>query len=375
MPNENNNFSRNILKLYQTNPDAIRIVFEYNLVNCPINLTDSNGNNILHHVVKNNDVKTLTAIVNYINYYDSLSHSVINHQNKHGDTPMHIAVRNQNEHIAKILDSAGADLKIKNHNGEVIASSEERPSDMMSETLNKFRHLSNNNDSIDLSDLDDSNFKPYGNKHSSCSDHYITNTFIGTTDSERFINELAKELSKSKKVRVPSVAKAYNMLTHNLQGGGANESETSFVVKFADTNHNQDGGAKHRHKRSSKRSNSPGRSTPNESSEIHDQVVQKLKEIMGNEEDARAIKAGLYNLVKEQNPTLSNLDRAKKMLEHLKDEKIMKELKNRINEYRKILAEVRANKEKQGKLVGQSNKDFNKGNKPRKANKATSDSE
>jgi len=366
----NNNFSLNILKLYQNNPDAIRIIFEYNLAKGPLNHTDHNGNNILHHVVQSNDIKTLTNILNYINYYDNLSHGILNHQNKNGDTPMHIAVRNQNEQIAKLLDNAGADLTIKNSNGEVIASSEEKGnSEMMSESVNRWKHLSNRDESIDISDLDDSNFRPFSSKQSK---HNISNTFIGgPSDSERFINELAKELTKTRKIRIPNVATAYSVVARGLNGGGVkNDSETSFVVKFTDGQ--QVGGARRRRSRSRKssRSHSPGRT--NESSEIHDQVIQKLKDLTGNEEDARAIKAGLYNLVKEQNPTLGNLDRAKKMLEYMNDKKIMKELMNRMDEYKKILAEVRANKEKQGKKVNDSNDSKQK--KPRKSKKADSES-
>jgi len=381
MANENNNnFSRNILKLYQNNPDAINIIFEYNLIKGPINQTDHNGNNLLHHIVQKNDVKTLNSVLNYINYLDSFSHGIINHQNKNGDTPMHIAVRHQNEHIAKLLDNAGADLTIKNSNGEVIASSEEKgynDSDVLSDTVNKWKHLSHQNEgSIDLSDLEDSNFRPFGSRHSKHSRHSrhsnISDTFIGgpgVTDSERFISELARELTKTKKIRIPAVASAYSVATRGMIGGAKNESETSFVVKFTDGE--QVGGAQRHRSRSrkSKRSHSPGRT--NESSEIHDQVIAKLKEVTGNEEDARAIKAGLYNLVKEQNPTLGNLDRAKKMLEYMNDKKIMKELMNRIPEYRKILAEVRANKEKQGKKVAEASKE----KKPKKAKKSSADSE
>ena len=98
----------------------------------------------------------------------------------------------------------------------------------------------------------------------------------------------------------------------------------------------------------------------NESSDIHNQVVASLKELTGNEEDARAIKAGLYGMVKEKNPELNNLDRAKKMLEYMKDKSIMKNLMDNIDDYKKIIAEARKMREEQGKSVDREKKEKNK---------------
>ena len=97
-----------------------------------------------------------------------------------------------------------------------------------------------------------------------------------------------------------------------------------------------------------------------ESSDIHDQVVASLKELTGNEEDARAIKAGLYGIVKKKNPKLNNLDRAKKMLEYMKDKSIMKDLMDNIDDYKKIIAEARKMREAQGKSVDREKKEKNK---------------
>ena len=106
----------------------------------------------------------------------------------------------------------------------------------------------------------------------------------------------------------------------------------------------------------------------NESSNIHDQVVASFKEILGNEEEARAIKAGLYGMVKEKNPTLNNFDRAKKMLEYMNDKNIISELRGRIGELKNIIAEAKKRKEEQGTSVKKEKKE-------KKENKNSSDVE
>ena len=72
---------------------------------------------------------------------------------------------------------------------------------------------------------------------------------------------------------------------------------------------------------------------------------------MGNEADGRAMKAGLYSMVKEKNPTLNNIDRANKMVEYLNDKKIMKEITASLDKYRKIIADARKMKEEQQKSM------------------------
>jgi hypothetical protein len=52
---------------------------------------------------------------------------LINQQNNNGDLPMHIAVRNQNEKIAKLLDNAGCKKTIPNNKGLIVSSSESPP--------------------------------------------------------------------------------------------------------------------------------------------------------------------------------------------------------------------------------------------------------
>ena len=122
---------------------------------------------------------------------------------------------------------------------------------------------------------------------------------------------------------------------------GGNAQSDSFSIGLIDINSNLEWNVQGGRKGSKmRRPNSP-------SSLIHDEVLASLVKLMGNEEDARAIKAGLYSMVKSQYPDLGNLDRAKKMEELLKDKKVMKELQNKIDELRGIIAEAKKMKEQQ----------------------------
>ena len=122
MFNQNNNFSKDIIKLYLNNPSCLNIIFDYHLASGDLSALDRSGNNIVHHIVLKNDVKTLVSVLNCnrVNV-----RSLINQQNIDGDLPMHIAVRNENEEIAKMLDNAGTNKSIKNNNGENIQKSDQ----------------------------------------------------------------------------------------------------------------------------------------------------------------------------------------------------------------------------------------------------------
>jgi len=320
MAKQNNNFSKDILKIYRNNPKCLKLIFDYNLNNGPIDRSDNNGNNIIHYIVMNNDAETLSSVLNHVNYFNLFSTSVINMQNKNGDTPMHIAVRNNNEVISKMLDNAGADLTIKNRRGERIKEDER-------------------SNGFDMSDFQSSN----------------------RVSSEEFLENLANALqvkSSGRRQRLNPMSIEQFMI-----GGNDEESlvaDSSIVLKFVGDDTPDMGGGRRKRSKSSKKNKRKSKrsaSRSNESSDIHDQVVASLKELTGNEEDARAIKAGLYGMVKEKNPELNNLDRAKKMLEYMKDKSIMKNLMDHIDDYKKIIAEARKMKEAQGKSVDREKKD------------------
>jgi hypothetical protein len=319
MPLDNNDFNNKIIKIYHSNPEAIRILFNYNFLNNNFDAQDNNGNTILHHIVSKNDMDTFNSVLNCINYNNG-SKTILNKQNNNGDTPMHIAVRNKSFDMAKQLHLAGTNIKIKNNNGESIESDEpvQKAMSGLSSNMNKC------SDSINLSDLEDT--LPVRRMS-------VNSESNNMSSSEQFIRDLARELSN--KNMSPSKYSVRNLL------GGNAESE-SFSIGLVDINDNLQWEAKGGKRKGSKmnRAMSP-------SSQVHDSVLAELVKLMGTEEDARAIKAGLYSMVKSQFPELNNLDRAKKMEELLKDKKIMKELQSKIGELKEIVAEARKLKDQQ----------------------------
>ena len=80
---------------------------------------DDNNNTILHDIVNRGDESLVSDILIKLKNNDQLS-ELINMKNSNGDTPLHIAVRNQYQNIAGMLVMAGADTKIEDANGNFI---------------------------------------------------------------------------------------------------------------------------------------------------------------------------------------------------------------------------------------------------------------
>lgn len=333
MVNTYNNIGKDLLTLYESYPKAIEIIFNYGLMNGPFNTTDKNGNNILHLVTKNNDEKTLVAILNYIQL--TKRHlNLINEQNNDLETPMHIAVQNRNEKIAEKLDNAGADLTIKNKNGQSIKTSDETPFSPQKQT--SFLHQNTSESSLNLTGLDDSDYTSKFNKIN------VVESPSSISASEQFVAQLADEIAKIRSKLI--MTKKINFLR-----GGADEEHdkdlsSTFEVKYM-SDELQGGAKKVKDKNAS-------RSSSSESSAIHDKVVQIFKDRgFENEDDARAMKAALYAKIKKENPTMNNLDRANQMMKEIENPANIAELKKQMEKYKEIIAEARKKKAGQEKTV------------------------
>lgn len=93
---------------------------------------DGNGNTILH--VISNIPGVATDMVEQVLSFD-IAKQFINTQNKKGDTPAHLAAKSGNSDVIDKLKDVGADLNIKNGDGEFVASeSEEKPTAPMEKT-------------------------------------------------------------------------------------------------------------------------------------------------------------------------------------------------------------------------------------------------
>ena len=386
MANNYNNFSKDIIKLYLSNPSTIKTIFDYRLINSPFYTTDNNDNTILHNIVIQKDINTLVSLLNFIQYVVK-DKTLLNMQNINGDTAMHIAVKNELYDIAKLLDNAGTDLTIKNNNGESIDHSDDKY-DKLHNTIN---HIQSYDKKPINCSFDSINFSDYN------ADKY-NESVKSISSSEKFIQLLAKDLKKNedkishsqnKIGRVMNsmitnykdnnnsnhIDKTHkNKLIYKIMIGGNDES--SFEVKFTD-NTELNGGYKHKEIKKSigkitrrsitgKISKRSKDSRPSKSTKIHNEVIQMFINMKYSEEDSKALKSGLYSMVKSQYPNINSVERANKMIELLNDKKVLDTLKKNIHEYHEIIINAKKAKENQQHNIP---KDKSKKSDNRKNNK------
>jgi hypothetical protein len=86
----------------------------------PISLeVDEEENNFIHHLVENGDEYTLKEFLSkYVS--DGNIDDIINLKNGNGETPLHLAVKNNYQRIAQLLIDFGANKNIKDKNGNII---------------------------------------------------------------------------------------------------------------------------------------------------------------------------------------------------------------------------------------------------------------
>jgi len=91
---------------------------------------DDNGNTHLHHLVETgNHVLVKDYILEILN--DKNKFNILNKKNDNGDTPLHLAVKNNNQIIAHLLAQAGSNTELINNDGKKIqyVASEDNESD------------------------------------------------------------------------------------------------------------------------------------------------------------------------------------------------------------------------------------------------------
>lgn len=79
--------------------------------------TDDQGNTILHQAVMENNID---MVISLLEKMKESNKNIIDVQNNDGNTAFHLAILNENNAIAQILDEAGADKTIRNNDGEFV---------------------------------------------------------------------------------------------------------------------------------------------------------------------------------------------------------------------------------------------------------------
>lgn len=81
-------------------------------MNDNFNSLDDNGNNIIHKLVYKNNSKILKKLLE-----KRKLKNLVNQKNYFGYTPLHCAIRNNNQECAQILINGGSDTKIITDDG------------------------------------------------------------------------------------------------------------------------------------------------------------------------------------------------------------------------------------------------------------------
>lgn len=79
--------------------------------------TDDQGNTILHQAVMENNID---MVISLLEKMKESNKNIIDVQNNDGNTAFHLAILNENNAIAQILDEASADKTIRNNDGEFV---------------------------------------------------------------------------------------------------------------------------------------------------------------------------------------------------------------------------------------------------------------
>jgi ankyrin repeat protein len=99
-------------------------------MNKNFNLLDNKGNNILHKLVKNNNLLILKETLENLIEKGKIK-NLINQKNYYGYTPLHIAINKNNQSFSQLLINNGADIRILTDNGYIIKQIKEKKIDSL----------------------------------------------------------------------------------------------------------------------------------------------------------------------------------------------------------------------------------------------------
>jgi hypothetical protein len=357
----------------QNNTDALLYLINSPVVKT-INYKDSNGQTILHMLINNlvtgTNVNKSELIIDAIIARSDVK-DIINIQDVNGNAPLHLAVIAGQDVLCDKLIKAGANPLLKNNAG-LYVESETETAPVQQETVPVQQEPSTESVFISKKELTES--KPNASDKEQC-----------------FLNKLLNTITNSvKQVVTTSEPEGLTQMETTELKGGNNYSEYSELINTSEfindfVSKYQKGG-KGKSKKKSRKLNTNSqlklessmemprlsqtsalniesevsekpesvtemselsRMINNQATEIHERSVKKIVEILGvTEQEARTIKAFIYNEVKSQHPELNNFDRAVEMEKRITkdnlesiDKKKLKELSDVISEKQKAKPE------------------------------------
>lgn len=478
----NTKLEKNFLNLYNSDKEFIHKFLQYNL-EIPLNAKNSNNDTLLHLMIIRKDYIGIDLLFDYINTSCSSSQKLklIDAQNNQLNTPIHIAVKNDQQNIAERLHKMGATMGIPNNEDFMVLMSDDNPNVTQQSDSNVVKQKRTKNDIIngltDLSvgDSDSSNFFIINNGKINSTNNYILNDNDGNTLNINK-NKVKDSFNEQYMESNNDIGEIYNKLTSNLNNGKVNNNNRNlndydvgdigeiydnmfmrnnkkdqlenfnvftsennnsktdtvstdgfieFIKKNGMINRNQSGGMRdningvrkinttindlfnedsvnmtsdslgianilhnrtqiggrkkkskgktsRKSSRSSRKSSRSSRSSRSSSrsqrpsSDVHMEVVDMIKKMGYSEEDARFIKAGLYQLVKDSFPNLSNMQKALKLKEKAENKDEVKKMAVHLPKLKEIVTKAREQRK------NDSVKDKNKNSKkPKESNKSS----
>jgi hypothetical protein len=357
---------------------ALSFIIRNDIVTDFCQVDETNKCTVLHYVCKFcNSIPHVDIVINKILSSSNVS-TFINLQDETGNTPLHIALENDNHELCNILIQAGANPQIKNHKGKYILTDDEpviykssvgriNNNTDVDESVNIIKHIdivkhinshSSNSPSVfakknesrqhnnNNNDNDDDDFvklllaladkkQPEYTQYSTDMPTYLPETSMTATpllDTEAFINEIIKNGPNMKQVDVPVKTQDLNKIPLNLMEGGKSRNSIKIIVSRRMNLYSEFDsiiGGSSENDSNSDDYNEPyklGRDTTNQVDVIHERTIEKIMEIMKVPRDvARNYKAVLYKDVKDNNPNLNSFERATEM-EKNATEKILKKI-------------------------------------------------
>lgn len=344
------------------------------------------GNTLLHLLINDGNLegfKNYSCIIRELINNKNLINKIINAQNFNGDTPAHIAVRKSNRKnniysaMVDILQELGADFTISNNNNEVITKLDDGDNynEQIKQDIRKCLFNNQNNDTELLTvsivpetiTIDKPNNKTNYNKLKN------NQTLFEIFTNSPINNKKTIDYSSTSPFNLNGEQLFYK---NNLNGGNQLSSNIEDNLNYVDKlstspniENNLYGGAKYSESSESdsmiygkRYINNPYiKGGSKKAQKIHNDIIEHIQKLGYNEQEAKDIKNVLYYEVKDKYPSLTNTEKAEKMLE-LVDKKV----KNiNIKDVQKILEEKRGNRNKDNKDI----KDNKETKKPKEAKK------
>jgi len=362
---------------------------------------DDNNKNALHYMVQHADYNECinNKLVEVLEK-GGIHSSCINHQDCDGNTPFHLAVQNGNDQLATLLEKCGADKSIRNNEGDYIEEIKEeesgeqnvkystnifiktenkpassrlgsimnllnnkREQENPTETIGFNRQDAENDDSILTFDVNDSMHNTNKPQIPQMKQHHMpqpmhqsmppmpqsndtnvvdnkANNLPVSADTDMFINDIFSRLKQN----------------NTQQTGGASSRRNTFnrkITTYSDVNLSEGGdlSTSNYNFESSISDLSEYANEKSKKNEIHQEAIDKIMKLLKTDDEklAKSYKAILYKKVKDDNPDLSGLDRATKMLKLVKKSELNKISQEDIDPIYKYLSEKVESKKSKSK--------------------------